>query len=762
MKSIHSKALQNGRQGERGVALVITLLLLILMIALTLAMVIATSSDTLINHYYRNFRSSFYAADSGLNIARQSMANQLMTALDGSSVSLTASPPSLPLPVGTENTIQTAISNTYGSGYISINSGQAGSSWPGKFEITSVCLQSACGVASVPTCQVSMSTGSSPSNTPVLSGPCSSIVLPTFTSKPPCPSPVPAGCGSIAAIDYLYPYTMTAVGQSMANEQVTLEDSGYMSVDVTVGTGGQQLSFAAFGTFLDQYPGWPNCGNPFAGGTLTGKIYTNQGWTWGLGQNYTFAGQVGSVSPNFYWNYGNTGSCDSNPNLSDKQGGNSITPTWDVKPPQLGITPLPLPPNDFNQKEAVVDSRGNSWTIANSDGTYTTLPVAQQESQMNAILKDVNGNTPFNPQTWVETPGVYLPYTGSGSSATFAGGGIYVDGDANVTLTASTSGSHNLQVFTISQAANGTPTTTTGSPNVSTSTSGGYTTTTTTTTTTTSTPTSATTTTITIDLTAGTTSETSSNTVSTQSSWSTTTQVAQQYNCGTSHHPQTCTNNSSNTTNGNNPTTQNTTNASLQLAGEPENLSQTQETEGAMLYVDGNINSLSGPNSGAAIQNTSAVTITAADNITITGNITYATEPVTLNSSDSLVSGGNNGQVLGIFTANPTGVIGFSAPTSGQNMEVDASMAAISSGGSGSVYNIGNAIGTMTWVGGRIANTTNNCNCNQRNIYFDQRFAQGFAPPWFPATTVTPTGPASGTVSTVTIQRTQWVDQTAW
>src|SRR5882762_9817328 len=65
------------RQGSRGVALITALLLLSLFTVMTLAMVIATSSDLLIDGYYRNLRGSFYAADSGLNAARQFMMNQL-------------------------------------------------------------------------------------------------------------------------------------------------------------------------------------------------------------------------------------------------------------------------------------------------------------------------------------------------------------------------------------------------------------------------------------------------------------------------------------------------------------------------------------------------------------------------------------------------------------------------------------------------------------------------------------------------------------
>ena len=66
-----------GKLNDRGVALVITLLLLLLMSALGLAAVLSSSSDLLINGYYSNYRGSFYAADSGLAIARQGMQNYI-------------------------------------------------------------------------------------------------------------------------------------------------------------------------------------------------------------------------------------------------------------------------------------------------------------------------------------------------------------------------------------------------------------------------------------------------------------------------------------------------------------------------------------------------------------------------------------------------------------------------------------------------------------------------------------------------------------
>src|SRR5215813_11624227 len=67
------KSKQRSVRNERGVALITTLLLLMLLTGLTLAMAWSARSDMLINGYYRNFRGSFYAADSGINIVRQAM-----------------------------------------------------------------------------------------------------------------------------------------------------------------------------------------------------------------------------------------------------------------------------------------------------------------------------------------------------------------------------------------------------------------------------------------------------------------------------------------------------------------------------------------------------------------------------------------------------------------------------------------------------------------------------------------------------------------
>jgi len=213
----------------------------------------------------------------------------------------------------------------------------------------------------------------------------------------------------------------------------------------------------------------------------------------------------------------------------------------------------------------------------------------------------------------------------------------------------------------------------------------------------------------------------------------------------------------------------------LVLAGVPTNCSTMASppatctaglagsSSATMVYDSGNITALSGPSSGAAVANASAMTVTAASDMTITGDLKYVAEPVTLTATsgtpiDSLVSANNTGQVLGLFTA--TGQIIMNYPDNNGNHEINASVAAISAGGSGGLENTGNAINQLTIVGGRIQSTIENINATTRNVLFDQRFASGFAPPWFPATTITPSNTSTATLAP-SVSRVQWVSNSS-
>ncbi len=187
-----------------------------------------------------------------------------------------------------------------------------------------------------------------------------------------------------------------------------------------------------------------------------------------------------------------------------------------------------------------------------------------------------------------------------------------------------------------------------------------------------------------------------------------------------------------------------------------------------MLYVDGNITSLSGPGQGQpAISDSTALTVTAANNVTVTGDILYNTPPVTLTQNqvpgtpaDTLVPGSDHGQVLGIFTAK--GDIQLNNTQSNGNLEIDASLATISQGGTGGLVNVGKSINTLSIVGGRIQNNIKNINTTTRNVFFDRRFAQNnFSPPWYPSTTLASTAPTFAQY-VPTVQRLKWINNTSY
>jgi hypothetical protein len=335
----------------------------------------------------------------------------------------------------------------------------------------------------------------------------------------------------------------------------------------------------------------------------------------------------------------------------------------------VGQPPITQPADSFSQKWAAVDGKGT--------GEATPTPTA---AELNADLKTVTGAA--YPLAGA-TSGVYINYQMVNGVPTIglpgSGGGLYVEGNANIVL--STSGA-SAQVYTITQ----------GSP--------------------------ATTTTMTVDPVANTTVLKSGTTT-------------------------------------------------LTVSGVPVNQSVYPNTPGTMVYVDGAITSLTGPGEGVgAIQNGAAVTITALGDIDITGDVRYATEPVTTTQNqipgtpvDTLIPGNNNGQDLGIFTAN--GNIVLSSPYADDNLQVDGSQAVIgSSCASNSCgFLVNGCINTFNNVGGQVQTNIFGACMNTENTYYDRRYntVPGFAPPWFPSTTVTNVAGATTSPPSLTVQRTAWV-----
>jgi Tfp pilus assembly protein PilX len=618
------------RQDERGVALITTLLLLMLLTGLTLAMAWSSRSDMLINGYYRNFRGSFYAADSGINIMRQALvpAFEPGGAVYPTSISVGANPldPKTVLP-----NIKAALEGAYGTGKVTGNgTGNAANSWPGSYKATIDLVQLSCLTDKLINCAT------------------------TFPS-------------TASGATYIYSYTITSTGSSQGTEKTVLVDSGRLTVQAIIPTPAA-LTFAGYGMFIDQNT---LCdGSTLVPGTITGPVFTNGSWNFGTG-NYTFTDSVGQAGADV----GTSSAC---PTGATKLPGN-VTAQQGFQTKQPAVT---LPKNSFNQEQAVLDGKGVA-----PDGSSVPQP---SQSNLSNALRDIN-NKPYA-ATGTPNPGVYLPYKtdASGKNPTFTGGGIMVSGDASVVLSP---GAGSSQVYTITSSGGGTTTITITPPPLGSGSAG-------------------------------------TTVVSSGGTNLTITGVPQQFD----------------------PTT---------------GASMGPDT---MLYVDGNITKLSGPGQGKpAINDGTALTITAADNVTITGDILYKTEPVTGTPGaslppgmppgtpiDSLIPNSDTGQALGIFTAK--GDIQMANSQSNGNLEIDASLATLSAGGTGGLINTGNAINTLTIVGGRIQNDIKNIGATQRDVLFDKRFANGFAPPWFPSTGVLP-GSTTAKLKIPVLTRTGWVNQ---
>jgi Tfp pilus assembly protein PilX len=616
------------RQRQHGVALVTTLLLLLLLTAVSLTMVLSVSSDMLINGYYAGYRSSFYAADSGVNMARQDIIARVLAAAPA-----TFAPGVSPIPAGTDTTVLLAVTGDY-NGSTQVNS--AGS-WPETFQI----VNTAANPTTLTLVKCTVGGG-----------------LTVAGVKPTCAVPTFNAANPITSWSYLYNYTVSVVGHSQGSEVATVTDTGSLGFTANVTPAGPQtLNFAAFGTFIDQYP---PCSAPFVPGTLTGQFFTNGAWNFGDSGQYIFQNSTGQANGQASYWHGN-GACDNVAGPSDTNG-TTVAPSFNGGF-SLGAAPLPLPTDSFNQEQAVLDGKG----LAAGQPSNATL---------NAGLKNPSGlKVPSN--------GVYLPYsTNAGGQNIFNGGGIYVQGDASVKLSPSGSAG---EIYTITQGGTVTTVTVDNAAQTTTMISGGVTTV---------------------------------------------------------------------------------------ITGVPVMFDQTTGAfveDATMLYVNGNITALSGPGENqTAVNNGIALTITAAQNVTITGDIRYAAEPVTTANNqiagypaDSLIPANDHGQVLGVFTTN--GDIQMDNKQADGNLWIDASIAMVSQGGSGGWINVGAHINNLNLLGGRIANQAKSGNTTTRNIFFDQRFASGgFAPPWFPSTTVVNGTLSSASFVQPTVQHVQWLNKTSY
>ena len=387
------------RDTQRGVALVMTLLLLSLVTVLSLGMVIAFSSQTLIGGYYRNYRGAFYAADSGLNIARQQMMAELVISVPTTFV--------LPPPA---NACGTAGSITVGTTYASptsLNTGTASQSWNESFKITNV-------------------------------NPPSFVITPGVNSY------------SCAVT-----YGLTSVGTAQGTEQQTVTETGAINFIVLGGSAQKQVGFSYFGAFIDKYPAGIG---PLVPGTMTGPMFTNNSWEFMAAippwtAPYIFTDPVGQVNPTVdYWDasWGQHWSSAT----SYGSGANLVAPQFQ-QGLNLNQLPVGLPANAFSQAEAVADGNGSYWTGLTTQAQTTAALIAA------GVLANPTGHAYagtgtsgiyFNKGTIAQNssnagnPGVCAATV---TPPCMNGGGFYVEGGADVQLIPS---GNTAQIYKITQS----------------------------------------------------------------------------------------------------------------------------------------------------------------------------------------------------------------------------------------------------------------------------------------------------------------------
>jgi Tfp pilus assembly protein PilX len=762
--------------------LVITLLLLFLMSVLGLAAVLSTSSDLLINGYYGNSRASFYAADAGLNIARQAAEAELQTLATAASAGtngvwntqwnnapcgswstttnptvsaeIAANPTYYPIASTSAATALNSITayetTTYLAGSKATNAGAAAGSWGESFSIQS-----------------------NPAPTLTLTGL-------TISCVPNLNFP--------GTFQYVYSYTITSIGTAAGMGSATVTENGSLTVNITAPPGviPENYSFSGFGAYIGNFP---PCSGGLVSGTISGPVFadattgcpngvTNCGeWDWTGGSSYIYTNPVNQTGPKF--SSGSGSGCPQSATIPFKgSNGSQVNPTFQAGA-NLNQASIPVPANSFSQRWAVLDGLGcgtneGGGTCIQVPPVLPPAPTAMQMyqynlqnvAQNNAAAKSyaTTSGSGASETFTAATSGVFIPYTCSGSTcsltnntptiavnSSIAGnannlsgtaGGIWVEGSASgltTTITFSTTngsgGTTNPsgQIITIVQTPK------TGS---------------------------ATTYTITIDPVANTTKV-----VTTGATSATLNLVGVPQNILGSVLP-----------------------ANMSSSAPPTFPGTNSIPAATVIYVDGSV-SVTGPSSGAAIQDNHMVSVVANGNITQTGNLTYAEEPVTTSAGqtvtgsspaccsssspvDTLIPGYTNNstmnQVLGLYTANGQFILNPSS--NGGNLETDGAIAVItpnltgcnSSGADCGIGDIatGNSVGTWKVIGGRSESSINSVSISTGNTYYDQRFATrtNFAPPFFPQTSIAVqdvTGATTtATVINITQQRVQWINTT--
>jgi hypothetical protein len=417
-----TERLKGDLNDERGIALVTTLLVMTMLLALGMAVVFSSTTDTVTTRSQRVGEIAFYAADTGVSIARRA----LETALAEEIAKISGG---------------TATYGQNGGAYYSVNA--SGGGFPDVYVIPDPDI--------VPDYQFYTNVYARTNQLIANAKADSAFSTTKNINRTEFVAAISKLTGSVDPIDRTktnpvqaikFRYSIKVTGSTDAGGSSTVNEVGRISVNVTLGSAsvpgtGRDFSFSGFGAFFDN--GDTAANSALAAGTFSGPVHTNTHFAFLSNRSVAFRDIVSQVDS--YIRYDSSDFSQGHINIPNKDmTGIDISSQGYQK---TGM--VPLPPNNFSQEYAVIN--GTGITDRRLDGTPVDPPAAMPLDILGNLLPI------FDPITGRVTPvalalnlrdsqnktpsasvgklgggdGVYIA---SGDGSTITGAGIYVQGDA--------------------------------------------------------------------------------------------------------------------------------------------------------------------------------------------------------------------------------------------------------------------------------------------------------------------------------------------
>lgn len=440
--------------GERGMALITSLLATSMLLVLGMAVVLSATTDTVTTKAQRVGEQSFFVADAGVGIARraieQALSEEVEKIRNGTSPFYRNNPP--------------ASSGQFPDVQV-IPNPVASSNWsdqPAFYQNVKTRAD-----------QLVRNTARD-QEFDQLNGSNFSVSFSPLTGSITLVTQTPNQATQVVLLHY----AIRVTGRTTAGGSATVNETGRLSTNINLSYGPpsgsyRNFSFSGFGAFFDvgDDPAHPEY--VLVPGTFSGPVHTNTHFGFYTGWQYTFRNVISQVDPNIRTYYTNFVPIPT----SDYAGSIHLSAEGYKQ-----VSRVPLPTNAFSQEYAVIN--GTGITDVQSDGTPVDPPaVIPRDGQGNALaVLDGSGHVTAdalvanlrNAQNTAPTKsgsslanGVYVS---SSDGSSISGAGIYVQGTADdVKLYGDTNGD---QVYVITQGSASTTIRTSFSSNTTTISSG--------------------------------------------------------------------------------------------------------------------------------------------------------------------------------------------------------------------------------------------------------------------------------------------------